>query len=238
MRKDRFNPSVTIVSQKTFSESNFLKHYNKTPKSPTLSSVIKSLKQLDDDDTEEFRQLLSLFGQHPEDEYAIRVYSSDQKVAGQACYCYINEQIHEDDDFILSKLMPLIRTATCQINYNPPNKDCTVYRGMKLNDKTRELFKVGLIFRFPGFVSTSKSKEKAMEFGNTLFIIKIYAGCLQVRDICNISAFPKEEEFLFSPYSLFEVIEKNPNEVTLKAHDNKKKIGMDISIPELAKKKH
>ncbi|CAF4856534.1 unnamed protein product, partial [Rotaria sp. Silwood2] len=74
--------------------------------------------------------------------------------------------------------MPLIRRATHQINNNPPSSDCVVYRGINLTDDHKKPFKVGAVFQFPGFVSTSKCKEKAMGFGNTLLTIRIYFGCL------------------------------------------------------------
>ncbi|CAF1252321.1 unnamed protein product [Rotaria sp. Silwood1] len=234
MRQDRFNPSVPIVTQTDFYNSNFLKHYDKTPKTPTRSNVHKSLKELDDGSVE-FQEILKTLKDLPREENAIRMYSSNHTIGTQRCYTFINEQIHEDDDDTISKLMPLIRRATNQINYNPPSNDCVVYRGINLTNDNKKLFNIGTIFRFPGFVSTSKNKEKAKSFGNTLLTIKIYSGCLQVRDISSISYFPEEEEYLFSPYSLFEVIDTNSETITLKAHDNKKKIGMDTKLPTFPK---
>jgi len=84
-------------------------------------------------------------------------------------------------------MMPLIHRSTSQINYKAPKEACVVYRGMYLNNQQRAYFKIGTIFRFPGFTSTSKSKSLAEGRGNTLFEIHIYAGCLQVRDVSRVS---------------------------------------------------
>ena len=123
---------------------------------------------------------------------------------------------------IISKLMPLIRKATKQINYNAPTESLVVYRGMKLDAKQKAFFKMGAIFRFPGFTSTSRSVEiaKAHSGINAIFEIHIYAGCLQVRDVASISHYPVEEEYLFPPYSLFEVTDVQLDRFVLRAIDN------------------
>jgi len=92
---------------------------------------------------------------------------------------------------------------------------------MNLDDKQRAFFKIGIKFRFPGFTSTSKIRNPPRIYGNTVFEIKVDANCLQVRDISNISHYPQEQEYLFSPYSLFEVIDTYDDTIVLKAHDNK-----------------
>ncbi|CAF3572516.1 unnamed protein product [Rotaria socialis] len=234
MRQDRFNPKVPIVTQTEFYKANFLKHYDKVPKDPSFSSVIESLKELDDDDGDgDFSDLIDRLESLSEEDDVIRTYSSEIEVGVKHFYTYVNEQLCKDDNSTVSKLMPLIRRATHQINYKAPKNACVVYRGIDLNDSYKKYFKVGTIFRFPGFTSTSLSREKAETFGDTLFKIKIYSGCLQVRDLSKISDFPEEEEYLFSPYSLFEVTEKNDEMITLKAHDNLEKIGMDIKLPKV-----
>ncbi|CAF4129103.1 unnamed protein product, partial [Rotaria sp. Silwood1] len=86
----------------------------------------------------------------------------------------------------------------------------TVYRGLNLTDEEREEFinKEDGIIEFKAFTSTSKNRELAELFGNTLLIIdlspeltswrtrlmngKRYSGA----DVSNVSNFPDEEEFL------------------------------------------
>ena len=103
-------------------------------------------------------------------------------MGSQTFYNYINQQLCLDSRSTLQHLMPLIRRATHQINYNSP-KSGYVYRGMKLNYDQRRFFQPGCVFRFPGFTSTSKSKMQAEHFGDVLFQIYIYSECLQVRDV-------------------------------------------------------
>ncbi|CAF3919342.1 unnamed protein product [Rotaria sp. Silwood1] len=89
----------------------------------------------------------------------------------------------------------------------------TVYRGLNLTDEEREEFinKEDGIIEFKAFTSTSKNRELAELFGNTLLIIdlspeltswrtrlmngKRYSGA----DVSNVSNFPDEEEFLICP---------------------------------------
>ncbi|CAF3102025.1 unnamed protein product [Rotaria sp. Silwood2] len=135
-------------------------------------------------------------------------------------YNYVNEQLRNDNKTTLTHLMPFIRRATSQINNNGPSYDCVVYRGMNLSNKDRKFFTSGKIFRFPGFTSTSTLREVARRFGDTLFEIRISAGCRQVRDIANISCFTAEQEWLFSPYSRFRVGGKDHDLIVLESMDN------------------
>jgi hypothetical protein len=165
----------------------------------------------------------------PDEHDVIRTYSSNITVGSHTFYTYINQQLCKDDEQIVQQLMLLIRRATKQINLNPPTTACIVYRGIELNEEQLAYMEINTIFRFPGFTSTSKSKESAEKFGNTVFEIHIYAGCLQVKDISNISHYPNEQEYLFSPYSLFKVTGKNGKLIVLTAIDNLSKLGMDIT---------
>ena len=98
---------------------------------------------------------------------------------------------------------------------------------MKLTDKQKAYFKTNTVFRFPGFTSTSKSKAAAQKFGLVLFEIHIPAGCKQVRNVAAISHSKDEQEYLFSPYSLFKVTGRTLECIILKAIDNQSKIGMN-----------
>ncbi|CAF1023941.1 unnamed protein product [Rotaria magnacalcarata] len=91
----------------------------------------------------------------------------------------------------------------------------TVYRGLTMTHEEREEFinKEDGIIEFQAFISTSKNRELAEWFGDTLLIIdlspeltswrtrmmnwKRYSGA----DISNVSIFPEEEEFLMYPRS-------------------------------------
>ncbi|CAF1553904.1 unnamed protein product [Rotaria sp. Silwood1] len=116
--------------------------------------------------------------------------------------------------------MPFIRRATYQINYNGPDESCVVYRGMELDEDQLDYFIPEKVFRFPGFTSTSTIKSVAKGFGNTLFKIRLFSDCPQVRNIGDISYFPMEEEWLFVPYSRFKVKKCKNRVITLEATDN------------------
>lgn len=223
-RQDRFDYSIPIITQNEFYKTNFLKCYDQTERHPDKASVINSLRTLENG-SNNFAKIIQSIENESGEHDVIRTYSSDFFVAHQKFYCYANQQLCGDNMDTVSKLMPLIRRATRQINYHAPSSTLVVYRGMTLSNSQKAFFTTGTIFRFPGFTSTSKSKCKAQIFGsNTLFEIHIYAGCLQVRDIASISYYPSEEEYLFSPYSLFEVTAKNDDLIVLKAIDNMSKV--------------
>jgi hypothetical protein len=228
LREDRFFSSAPFATQEAFINSRFHELYNKTHRHPDAETVIDWLCNLPGG-SENFRKVISEIEFISSEHDVIRVYTSNFTVGSQKFYNYINEQLCKDNSQTLCYLMPLIRRATYQINCHPPPKDCVAYRGMELNFEQRKYFKIGTIFRFPGFTATSKSKKLAEGFGNTLFEIHVYAGCLQVRDVSDISHFPAEEEYLFSPYSLFEVTDKRDGMIVLRSIDNMSDVGMDYT---------
>ena len=120
----------------------------------------------------------------------------------------------------LKYLMPFIRRATYQINHHGPEDSCVVYRGIDLNEDQLEFFRPGRVFRFPGFTSTTTSRRVARGFGETLFKIQVSSDILQARNVTEISCYPAEEEWLFVPYSRFQVIRSHLGKVTLRAVDN------------------
>jgi hypothetical protein len=92
-----------------------------------------------------------------------------------------------------------------------------VYRGVDLADV--EHYVPGLIFRWPFFVSASKSRSVASQFGQTLVAIEVRSSG-NVREISRYSLHPNEEEVLFRAYETFEVIDSSPNEVRIRVfHD-------------------
>ena len=150
----------------------------------------------------------------------LRIYTSNELFGSTVFYDYINDQLRKDNKDKLRKMMPFIRRATYQINHNGPSQNLTVYRGMHLTKNNQGFFTSGKIFRFQGFTSTSTQKWVASGFGNTLFEIEIHAGCEQVRNVADISYFSIEQEWLFSPYSRFQVQGKHHDVIQLKALDN------------------
>lgn len=167
-----------------------------------------------------FQEVCNLIKNTPSSHDIIKTYSSDIRTGTHTFYSYINKQLCNDNGDTLRKLMPLIRRATKQINLNEPDEECVVYRGMNLNSEQCDCFQIDTIFRFPGLTSTSKSEFSAKRFGKNLFKIIISPRCPQVKNMTDISCFPLEEEYLFSPYSRFHLIEKNGNYITLQAYDN------------------
>ncbi|CAF1428195.1 unnamed protein product [Adineta ricciae] len=230
LREDRFFIEIPFVSQKQFYDSEFLKHYDQTERRPEKYAVINSLKSLPFNYGNAHLVHKAIVDE-PEEHDVIRTYTSDLKYGAQSFYAFVNRQLANDAGHILVKLMPLIRRATSQINYKPPPNDCVVYRCMELTNKQKEHFKTNTVFRFPGFTSTSKSKAAAKKFGLVLFEIHIPAGCKQVRNIAAVSHFENEEEYLFSPYSLFKVTGRTSECIILKAIDNKSKIGLNDPPP-------
>jgi hypothetical protein len=230
LREDRFFSSIPFVTQENFYQSHFLQLYDETQREPETTTVIKSLHDLEDG-SQKYLKIIQDIQMTPDEHDVIRVYTSNIEVDSQTFYNHLNEQLCKDNKPTLRHLMPFIRRATYQINRHAPPHECVAYRGMNLNNKQRAYFKTGTIFRFPGFTSTSRSKRLAESFGNTLFEIHIYAGCLQVRDVSDISHFPNENEYLFSPYSLFKVIDIKEKMIILRAIDNMSKVGMNNHQP-------
>lgn len=202
-----------------FTNSSFLKYYVPTDKCPTNDEIISSLLKLSEIRSRDHPVLQAIRCGDP-DHNVLKVYVSDALLGSAEFYRYINAQLREDNENIIEKLMPFIRRATYQINHHGPSQDLTVYRGMHLDPKDQFFFTVGKTFRFQGFTSASEQITIARRFGNIIFQIKIYAGCHQVRNVASISPFPTEEEWLFSPYSRFKVLQANPGVIWLEALEN------------------
>ncbi|CAM4836363.1 unnamed protein product [Rotaria magnacalcarata] len=126
----------------------------------------------------------------------------------------------QDDPRTMKTLMPFIRRATRQINQHSPSSQRIVYRGMTLTNEQCAFFTVNKIFRFPGFTSTSEDQNVAQQFGNVLLEIEVPHPCYQVRNISHISYYQSEREWLFSPYSQFQVMNRNNNTIYLRSLDN------------------
>ena len=95
---------------------------------------------------------------------------------------------------------------------DPSNKTMktkiTLYRGATLTeeqiDTYRQMAEHPNEYRsFQAFTSTSRNREKAEEFGNTLFIM--YVEFAFIADISSLSAYKAEEEELITPGVCFSV---------------------------------
>ncbi|UJR06789.1 hypothetical protein I4U23_011076 [Adineta vaga] len=157
-RQDRSDYTIPIVTQDEFYKKNFFKCYDQTIRNFDKAFVINSLRALEDG-SGKFSSIIQSIENESDDYDVIRTYSSDMFVHHQKFYCYVNQQLCADNMETISKLMPMIRRATRQINYQAPASTLVVYRG---------------------FTSTSTSIYNAQIFGNTLFEIHIYAGCVQL----------------------------------------------------------
>ena len=81
-----------------------------------------------------------------------------------------------------------------------------VYRGLNLTDAERKRIIKKDIITFKSFTSTSRNRELAEWYGDTLLIIdtKVFDDVSRYHDGCGtdisaVSQFPEEEEFLISP---------------------------------------
>lgn len=93
------------------------------------------------------------------------------------------------------------------LKWNITMPDCSiVYRGVNLTDEQRLNFMKSNI-HFSSFTSTSKNRNVADIFGNTLLIIELNQPTTRCgSDISMISNFPDEEEFLILPGSIFDFV--------------------------------
>ncbi|CAF0874522.1 unnamed protein product [Didymodactylos carnosus] len=118
------------------------------------------------------------------------------------CFLYkmLNTTLRENDMTKVKTLGPFCYLLDIAMA-NTKNKYYTgyLYRGAQLHDNMIQdyLKAVGQGCRsWSAFTSTSKSRSKAEEFGDTLFIINIIDEHSKALDISSNSVFPKEEEVL------------------------------------------
>jgi len=93
-----------------------------------------------------------------------------------------------------------------------------VYRGVLLSPEQIKLYQqaCGIFQQWDSFVSTTKNRNLANIYGNTLFIITIGGPHVNGLDISSLSNFLEEEEVLISPGRTFSV-----DEVEFNIPDNK-----------------
>ncbi|CAF4402512.1 unnamed protein product [Didymodactylos carnosus] len=94
--------------------------------------------------------------------------------------------------------------AYCNLLYSNDAPELTLYHGCTLTNEMIEDHKrtVGKQIDWLSFTSTSKSRQQADQFENTLFIIHLsgdgyYSG--HQKGISSLSNYPQEEELLLQP---------------------------------------
>lgn len=125
-------------------------------------------------------------------------------------YNVLNKALREHQYTKLETMGPLCYLIR---NYSRFSKDYigTIYRGVELSDSEIEAYKrsINEWKTWPAFTSTSKDRQMAEMFGNTLFIIEITDIKLsspRAYDIAHISCYPHEKEVLIPAGSSFNVV--------------------------------
>ena len=104
------------------------------------------------------------------------------------------------------------------IQYDGTNipENTVVYRG--INTRIPSNWKVGDSFYFPGFISTSLSKEVAKNFGNYILVITLHGK--GYKGVERISYYPNEKEVLICPYSRYVISKISGNYCYLDRYNN------------------
>ncbi|CAF1509414.1 unnamed protein product [Rotaria sp. Silwood1] len=90
--------------------------------------------------------------------------------------------------------------------------DMILYRGAELNPEQIAIYEKMAKKRdeyrsFQTFLSCTRNRQKAEEFGNTLFIMEVIGAF--IADLCELSEYPNEEEELIMPGVCFRVKQIN-----------------------------
>jgi hypothetical protein len=125
-------------------------------------------------------------------------------------YYVLNKALREQDYSKLETLGPLCYMIR---NYSRREQDYigTVYRGTELSYIEIEAYKqhVNEWKSWPAYTSTSKDRQMAEIFGNTLFIIEVTDVKLsspRAYDIADISSYPCEKEVLLPAGVSFQIL--------------------------------
>jgi hypothetical protein len=76
----------------------------------------------------------------------------------------------------------------------------------------------GIFQQWDSFISTTKNRNMANIYGNTLFIITINGNYVSGLDISSFSNFPQEEEVLIRPGRTFSIDEIEFDAIDSKYH--------------------
>ncbi|CAM4759086.1 unnamed protein product [Rotaria magnacalcarata] len=131
-------------------------------------------------------------------------------------YYVLNKALREHDSSKFETLGPLCYLIC---DYSRRSKDYigTVYRGVQLTYVEIEAYKqhVGEWKTWPAYTSTSKDRQMAEMFGNTLFVIEITDVKLsapRAQDIAHLSSYPDEQEVLMPAGVSFQILKIEQDE--------------------------
>ena len=140
--------------------------------------------------------------------YTVTLYS-----AASFLYGLLNSTLRNHDDSKIDTLGPFSYLLWQYLVLDKNNDVKLVYRGVNLTQEMIEEYKQAISdegFRFtkkkviwPAFTSTTKDRQVAEIYGNTLFIINLLDG--NRKDISSLSIFPDEQEVLLGNDSAFVV---------------------------------
>ncbi|CAF1254857.1 unnamed protein product [Adineta steineri] len=138
--------------------------------------------------------------------YIVRLHSAESFL-----YKLVNSTLTNNDRSKLDTLGPYchLLNSNLLLGLLKPVQDSIVYRGTTLTDAMVEEYKqaVGKKINWRSFISTTKDRKIAEEFGNTLFIIRVGTGAHQfASDISRLSYYPNEQEVLFTAGHGFDVV--------------------------------
>ena len=233
---------------RTFQESNFLKIYDETPKKQTIKSVLKGLKQLQNQKFylkfQEVSVCETIKPTTDSDNKSDINTNDDSKEEKKSCandkglsvgdtavYCWTLQEpkfygtlkgilINDNNLNDLKSWMPFIRALNNELNCQNPSKMIT-YRGSRMSLKDINIFKKGYIYRIPYYVATTKDKNVATNWNGHTYIIEyhIKQGCPNAQ-LLKLSAFEYEKEVLLPPYSALKVIDKTDKKMIVQVLDN------------------
>ncbi|CAF4319107.1 unnamed protein product [Didymodactylos carnosus] len=154
------------------------------------------------------RQLTAVENNHRNDIYncCIQLYTME-------CFLYklMNKALRENDKTKVNTLGPFCYILFRSWQHTATNYAAELYRGVNIDQKMLKPYEeaIGQTRCWDSFTSTSKNREKAQKFGNTLFIIDATnKGALDVSPLSNYD----EEEVLLPPATAFVTVDvkKNP----------------------------
>ena len=178
---------------------------------------------------------------------AQRLWSSPHPVSPKDSkeFCSIlNHELRIDNDKCMPHAAYVVRCINklCCVNFSERTKmpmEGKTFRGGGFCDVHQPFFIIGSVYRIPGFLATSFSMSVAERFAakaqspKILWVINVSPECRHANYV-ESSMVSGEEEYLFSPYSAFKVIEAKwssdeaaPHRVTIQAFDD----NLDPTIP-------
>jgi hypothetical protein len=186
-----------------------------------------------------------------------RLWTSAEHIKGREFCSILNEAIRLDDPIVSSTVAALARAINClsimrgkSVDVEWPG-DFKLYRGGGLPVEHQSFFSVGKEYRVPMYLATSTDRgvclrtfcyraHSATNHPPVLFTVLIdpAARCVHVNGIKRTNC-PDESEFLFVPYSVFQVVGVNwkekptwmdPHEVIIKAAPDNQLCSEDLPL--------